>query len=91
MCVISGRTDTDLYPVSALLVYLARRGNTPRALFQWDNRTPLSKTKFVDATRQALSAAKLSAKDYMGLSFRIGAATTAATARLEHSTIQTLG
>ena len=50
----------------------------------------LSKTKFVDATRQALSAANLPAKDYAGHTFRIGAATTAATAGLEDSTIQTL-
>ena len=81
--VILGRTDNDLCPISALLVYLARRGNTPGALFQWDNRTPLSKTKFVDATHQALSAANLPAKDYTGHSFRLGAATTAATAGLE--------
>ena len=32
--VILGRTHNDLCPVSALLVYLARRGNTPGALFQ---------------------------------------------------------
>ena len=89
--VIMGRTDDDLCPVSALLTYLERRGSTPGALFQWDNRIPLSKTKFVDATRQALSAANLPAKDYAGHSFRIGAATTAATAGLEDSTIQTLG
>ena len=89
--VIIGRTDDDLCPVSVLLIYLARRGYTPGALFQWDNRIPLSKTKFVGATRQALSAANLPAKDYAGYSFRIGAATTAATAGLEDSTIQTLG
>ena len=91
MRVITGRTDDDLCPVSALLTYLERRGSTPGALFQWDNRIPLSKTKFVDATRQALSAANLPAKDYAGHSFRLGAATTAATAGLEDSTIQTLG
>ena len=43
--VILGRADNDLCPILALLVYLARRGNTPGALFQWDNRTTLSKTK----------------------------------------------
>ena len=78
-----GRTNDDLCPVSALLTYLERRGSTPGALFQWDNRILLSKTKFIDATRQALSAANLPAKDYAGHSFRIGAATTAATAGLE--------
>ena len=90
VCAIIGRTDDDLCPVSALLIYLARTGNTPAALFQWDNRIPLS-TKFVDATRQALPAANLPAKDYTGHSFRISAATTAATVGPEDSNIQTLG
>ena len=89
--VILGRTGDDLCPVSALLDYLSRRGNKPGALFQWQDGTPLSKTKFVEATRQALTAAQLPAKDYTGHSFRIGAATTAAMAGLEDSAIQTLG
>ena len=55
------------------------------------NRIPQSKTKFIEATRQALSTANFPAKDYAGHSFTIGAATTAATAGLEDSTIQTLG
>ena len=89
--VMLGRTGDDLCPVSALLNYLSRRGNNPGALFQWQDGTPLSKTKFVEATRQALTAAQLPAKDYAGHSFRIGAATTAAMAGLEDSAIQTLG
>ena len=89
--VILGRTGDDLCPVSALLNYLSRRGNNPGGLFQWQDGTPLSKTKFVEATRQALTAAQLPAKDYAGHSFRIGAATTAAMAGLEDSAIQTLG
>ena len=52
---------------------------------------PLSKANFVDATRQVLSAAHLTAKDYAGHSFRIGTATTAAMTGLEDSTIQTMG
>ena len=82
---VLGRTDNDLCPVSALLTYLLKRGNTPGALFQWENRIPLSKTKFVEAIRRALTAANLPAKDYAGHSFRIGAATTAASAGLEDS------
>ena len=89
--VVLGKTGDDLCPVSVLLQYLSRRGSKAGALFQWENRTPLSKIKFVEATRQALSAAHLPAKDYAGHSFRIGAATTAAMSGLEDSTIQTLG
>jgi len=70
---ILGKTDDDLCPVSALMEYLSRRGDSPGALFQWDNRVSLSKTKFVEAVRQALTAAGLPAKDYsgLGLSLRI--------------------
>ena len=89
--VILGRTGDDLCPVLALLNYLSRRGSKPGVLFQCEDGIPLSKTKFVDATRQALTAAQLPAKDYAGHSFRIGAATTAAMAGLEDSAIQTLG
>jgi len=89
--VILGKTDDDLCPVLALLEYLERRGGHQGALFQWEDRTPLSKTKFIEATREALTVTGLPAKDYAGHSFRIGAATTAAAAGLEDSTIQTLG
>ena len=89
--VVLGGTGDDLCPVTALLTYLARRGDKPGALFQWKDGTPLSKSKFVEAVRQALSAAHLPAQDYAGHSFRIGAATTAAMEGVEDSTIQTLG
>lgn len=70
---ILGRIGNDLCPVSALLNYLSRKG----ALFQWQDGMPLPKTKFVETTRQALTAAHLSAKNYVEHSFRIRAATTA--------------
>ena len=85
------KTDQDLCPITALLDYLARRGDKPGVLFQWQEGTPLSKTRFVEAVRLALTAAHLPAQDYAGHSFRIGAATTAAMAGLEDSTIQSLG
>ena len=89
--VVLGRTGDDLCPVSALVDYLGRRGGSSGALFRWQDGTPLSKMRFVEAVRQALTAAQLPAQDYAGHSFRIGAATTAAMAGLEDSTIQTLG
>lgn len=89
--VVIGKTDDHLCPVSALLAYLAKRGSNPGPLFQWKDGTPLTKQKFVDEVRSALSAAGLPAKDFAGHSFRIGAATTAATVGLDDSTIQTLG
>ena len=45
----------------------------------------------MEEVRAALLAAGLPAKEFAGHSFRIGAATTAATVGLDDSTIQTLG
>ena len=89
--VVLGCTNNCLFPVSALLSYLALRENSPGPLFHWQNKTPLSKPKFVDHVRQALLSANLPAHLYAGHSFRIGTATTAAVAGIEDSTIQTLG
>jgi len=50
-----------------------------------------SKSKFVEEVRQGLLSANLPAHLYAGHSFHIGAATTAASAGIEDSTIQTLG
>ena len=59
----------------ALLEYLARSGarsgGHPGSLFQWQDGTPLSKAKFVEAVRQGLSAANLPAQQHAGHSFRI--------------------
>ena len=88
---VLGKTGDDLCPVAALLSYLVIRGDKPGALFQWQDGTPLSETQFMEAVRQALTATHLPAKEYAGHSFRVGAATTAAMASLEDSTIQTLG
>ena len=88
---VIGKTNNSLCPVTALLSYLTRRGNAPGPLFQWENHTPLSKSKFVEHVRQALLMANIPAHLYTGHSFRIGAATTAASAGIQDSTIQTLG
>ena len=89
--VVIGSTGDDLCPVMALLNYLRIRGDAQGALFRSQDGTPLSQQGFVSAIRQALTAANLPAKDFAGHSYRIGAATTAAMAGIEDSTIQTLG
>ena len=89
--VVVGRTGNDLCPVTALLNYLAARGDKPGPLFRWMDGSPLSRTRFVAEVRKALSQANLPASSFAGHSFRIGAATTAASAGVEDSTIQTLG
>ena len=62
--VVLGRTDNCLCPVSALLFYLALHGNLPEPLFHWQNKTPLSKPKFVEHVRKALLSADLPAHLY---------------------------
>ena len=87
------KTGDDLFPLSALLNYLSRRGNKAGTLLApcchpggWH---PVVKNK-IPGCNIALSAAHLPAKDYAGHIFRIGI-TTAAMTDLEDSTIQTLG
>ena len=89
--VVIGRTDDDICPIAPLLSYLVTRGNKPGALFLWADGSPLSKCKFVEEVRSALSKAGLPAGDYAGHSFQIGAATTAATVGIQDSAIQILG
>ena len=88
---VLGITHDDICPVTALLPYLAIRGPAPGPLFRWEDLSPLSKPKFVDHVRQALQSANVPAQLYSGHSFRIGVATTAASAGIPDSTIQTLG
>jgi len=56
-------------PVTALLEYLVRQGSQPEALFQWQDKMPISKHRFVEVVRKTLTAANLSAMEYAGLSF----------------------
>ena len=73
---VMGRTNDDLCPVTALLPYVIHHGDAPGPLFQLDNHTPLSKSKFVNHVHPALLAANVPAHLYTGHSFCIKAATT---------------
>ena len=86
-----GRTGTDLCPVGALLDYLQVRGATPGALFIFADGRLLTRQRFVDRVREALQRAGVDQSKYCGHSFRIGAATTAATKGVEDCIIKTLG
>ena len=88
---VVGRTQDNLCPVTALLSYLMIRGDTPGVLFRWDGHKPLSKSKFLDHVCRALLLANIPAHLYIGHCFRIGTATTAVSAGITDSTIQTLG
>ena len=79
--------NNKLCPVTAVLAYLALRGN----LFRFRDGKLLTKARFVEAVREALALAGLHPKAFAGHSFSIGAATTASTCGLNDSTIQMLG
>ena len=62
-----------------------------RGIIQLANGHPLTKSCFTSRIRAGLQAVGLPESDFAGHSFHIGAATAAAHARIEDSTIRTLG
>ena len=89
--VFLGHVDSPVCPVAAVLAYIAIRGSSPGPFFILDDSTPFTKGAFVTALRALLTEAGLNAELFAGHSFRIGAATMAAMAGLQDSTIQVLG
>ena len=86
-----GHNRSDLCPVEAMLRYLVIRGHEDGPLFIMDSGSPLTRQKLVVSLRSALSTANIDASAYCGHSFRIGAATTAASQGVEDAMIKTLG
>ena len=89
--VVVGKTRDAICPVSAVLNYLLARGAGPGPLFRFKDGKPLTKARFVSQVREALQTAGIDGTSYSGHSFRSGAATAAAKAGVEDSTIKTLG
>ena len=89
--IIVGRTDRELCPVGAILAYVAARGDRQGPFFLSSSMSPLTKPTFITELRKILMALGLPDVNYAGHSFRIGAATSAALAGVEDSTIQLLG
>ncbi len=86
-----GHTRSALCPVAAILDYLCARGPDPGPLFTFSDGRYQTKQRFVSAIREALKRAGVDQSKYSGHSFRIRAATTAASRGMEDSIIQTLG
>ncbi|XP_064384103.1 uncharacterized protein LOC135333113 [Halichondria panicea] len=89
--IVLGRTNNPLCPVTALLSYLALRGNRQGFLFLFADGRPLTKSRFVSQVRDALSRLGVDSSRYAGHSFRIGAATAAGAHGLSEPVIQMLG
>ena len=86
-----GRTDSIVYPVKAILPYLAVRGSTPGPLFTLSDSTPLTRARFKTLLSATLKQAGLDDSKFNTHSFRIGAATSAKTAGIADVHIQMLG
>ena len=86
-----GRTHKSLCPVTAILSYMRQRGSEPGPLFKFANGKPLTRPRFVSRIREALTQAGINCAPYLGHSFRIGAATTAASQEIEDTTIKMHG
>jgi hypothetical protein len=89
--VFVGRTGCLLCPVAGVVAYMARRGNQEGPFFLFKDGKPLTKASFTLRIREALQTLGLPHQDFAGHSFRIGAATAAARAGMEDSTIRMMG
>lgn len=88
-----GRTNTPTCPVQALLQYMAIRPKDDSCcpLLVHANVSPLSRDQFVHMVKKTLRAAKIDDSAYSGHSFRVGAASAAAAARIPVYFIKILG
>lgn len=89
--VVVGKTDSPICPVAALVAYISLRQDRPGPFFINRQKAPVVKSWFVQQIRAIIGLLGLPHVDYAGHSFRIGAATSAALAGVEDSTIQALG
>ena len=85
--VFIGVTGNDLCPVDAVRDYVARRGTSPGSFFRVAEGVPLTKTRFVELVRLALTRAGVPVNGYSRHSFRIGAATADSQAGIPDSII----
>ena len=80
-----------LCAIQAVLNFIAIRGVDQGPFFKFKSGNTLTKTAFTQHVRVALQAVGLPESQFAGHSFQIGAATTAASAGVEDSTIRMLG
>ena len=88
---VLGRTWNSLCPVSALMQYVDHRGSQTSPFFLDSSQAVIIKQQFLEWIREILNSIGLPQHQYVGHSFRIGAAMTVAAAGIKDSTIQTLG
>ena len=91
--IVIGRTHSNLCPISAMLAYLDIRNplSDTGPLFTYESGSFLTRDKLTKETRLLISKGGLASNEFAGHSFRIGAATTAASANLPPWLIKVLG
>ena len=75
---IIGRTKEELCLVTAMLAYMVLRGQGDGPLFHFKDGRPLTRQRLVTKMREILKRVGTDSQKYLGHSFQIGAATTAA-------------
>ena len=88
--VVLARSDSQICPVSALLAYLHLRGPSQGPLFLFQNGTVLTRVKFSKLVCETVLAAGWSG-NFTSHSFRVGAASTAASLGVPDYLIKALG
>ena len=91
--IVIGRANTNLCPISAMVAYWESRSPLPNSgpLFTFQSGSFLTRGRFTSETRLLFSKGALDSSEFAGHSFRIGAATTAASANLPPGLIKVLG
>ena len=91
--IVIGKTNSPLCPISAMLAYLNSRPSSfdSGPLFIYVSGAFLTREKLARETRLLISKGGLGSSEFAGHSFRIGAATTAASANLPPWLIKMLG
>ena len=91
--IVIGRANSNLCSISAMLANIESRTSFPNSgpLFTFQSGSFLTRGRFTSETRDILSKGGLDSSVFAGHSFRIGAATTAASANLPPWLIKVLG
>lgn len=84
-------TDKPVCPVSTLIQYLSLRGFANGPLFCWSDNSAISRHYFTSTLNAALNFCGLDSHRYKSHSFRIGAASWAATKGLSDTQIREFG
>ena len=91
--IVIGKANSHLCPLSAMLAYLESRTSFPTTgpLFTFQSGSFFTQGRLTNETRLLLSKEGLNSSEFACHSFRIGAATTAASANLPPWIIKVLG